>query len=70
MLNWIYSLPNHSSDENKGTVVEILNQGKEWQIDFQATYWIARSASPLTLRCGDDVRVVGRFCNTLLIEKI
>lgn len=70
MLQWLYSVPNTPEVEDKGTIVDVLNEGKEWQVYFQATYWIARSHRPVTLNLGDPVRVVGRCSNTLLIETI
>lgn len=70
MLHWLYSIPESVDDKDEGVVVAVLNEGREWQIDFQATYWIARSRQPLTLKLGDSVRVIGRRSNTLLIATI
>ena len=70
MLQWIYALPDYSMNEDQGTVVDVLDGGKEWQIDFQATYWIARSHRPLTLKLGDPVRIIGRCSNALVIEAV
>jgi membrane protein implicated in regulation of membrane protease activity len=70
MLHWLYSTPESSDDANEGVIVDTLDEGKEWQINFQATYWIARAHQPLALKSGDSVRVVGRYNNTLWIEAI
>jgi membrane protein implicated in regulation of membrane protease activity len=44
--------------DNEGVVDEVIRQGKEWRIRFEA----------ITLHPGDSVRVVGRENITLLIE--
>jgi membrane protein implicated in regulation of membrane protease activity len=63
-------MPERLEDEDEAIVVNVLDRDKEWQVDFQATYWIARSRRPLTLKIGDTVRVIGRQNNTLFIETI
>ena len=67
MLQWLYSVPESLTIEDEGIVVDVLGGGREWQVDFQATYWIARSSQALSLEIGDSVRVVGRCSNTLWI---
>lgn len=69
MLRWLYSTPETFDAEDEGVVVDTLDDGKEWQIAFQATYWIARSHRSLKLKLGDSVRIIGRRNNTLLIDK-
>lgn len=56
----------------EGMISEIVYPGKEWRVDFQATYWTARSACSMTCEPGDFVRVVGIDTENimLLIEPI
>lgn len=70
MLHWLYSMPERLEDDDEAIVVDVLALNKEWQVDFQATYWIARSYRPLSLKIGDTVRVIGRQNNTLFIETL
>jgi membrane protein implicated in regulation of membrane protease activity len=69
MLRWLYSTSETFDTDDEGVVVDMLSNGREWQIAFQSTYWIARSHRSLALKLGDSVRVIGRRSNTLLIDE-
>ena len=57
-----------SSSQGEGIINTIVQQGRIWRIQFEATEWNARSVYPVSLFPGDSVRVVGRQNITLLIE--
>lgn len=55
-----------------GIISETIHPEKTWRVEFQATYWFARSTSSMTFKPEDFVRVVGMDVDdlTLLIEPI
>lgn len=52
-------------------VTDILNQGQEWRVRFQATYWHARSVTPnVQLHPQERVQVIGRQGLVLIVQRI
>ena len=52
-------------------VCRVLRQGFEWQVQFQGSFWKARSIYPNARFAPDDrVYVVGRQNLTLLIQGV
>lgn len=53
-----------------GIISETIYPDKTWRVEFQATYWFARSTCSMTFKPEDFVRVVGMDVDdlTLLIE--
>lgn len=68
-------MPKRSSQKRfygEGIVSEMVYPGKEWRVEFKASYWTARSYYSTTFKPGDFVRVVEIDLEdlTLLIEPI
>lgn len=61
---------NSTNMSEEGVVDEVVHQGREWRIQFQASYWTARSHHLITLVPGDLVRIIGRDNITLLVESV
>lgn len=55
----------------EAVIEDVLQQGEEWRVRYQASYWHARSVqSDVKLQSQDRVYVVGRHNNVLLIQPI
>lgn len=55
--------------DQQATVCRVLHEGWEWQVQFQGSYWTARSVDTVTTFCPNDrVYVVGRQNLLLLIQ--
>ena len=55
--------------EQQATVCRVLHEDWEWQVQFQGSYWTARSVdTSITFRPNDRVDVVGRKNLLLLIQ--
>lgn len=52
----------------KGTIAKVLKQGEEYRVRYTATSWSIQSETAVTLKPGDEVKVIGRKGNVLLIE--
>lgn len=50
----------------ESVVSEVIQQGKDWWIRYQGSYWKARCENSVILNPGDEVYVIGRH-NTLLL---
>lgn len=73
LLNWFRvngSQNSVSTDtfEDEAVVAEIVRQKELWRVEYQGSWWTARSIEPLFLVPGSIVRVVGRQGITLIIK--
>ena len=56
---------------HEAIVTDVLQQGGEWRVRFQGSYWHAWSVQSSTeLQSNQRVSVVGRHNNVLLIQPI
>lgn len=55
--------------DQQATVCRVLHEGWEWQVQYQGSYWTARSVdASSTFHPNDRVDVVGRQNLLLLIQ--
>jgi membrane protein implicated in regulation of membrane protease activity len=51
----------------EGIVSEIVYPGKEWRVEYRASYWTARSNRSKAFKPGDFVRVVEIDAENLML---
>ena len=54
----------------QGTIDKVIEPGRKWRVKVYGVYWRASTLEPTSFSLGENVRVVERKNNILLIASI